>query len=146
VIAGSCASKNDATNEYRFSISVTEAAVTLGETTDLMSIGLTVIDLAIVAIASNALRISVSAGNFGAGSFVGCLVTGSAGGLTATPLSQTSFLPLLMQVNFLPLTIDVAFSFEHAAPAFAVAALACGNGARLRAISNRYERARFAMS
>ena len=146
MIAGSCASKNDATNEYRFSISVTEAAVTLGETTDLMSIGLIVIDLAIVAIASKALRISVSAGNFGAGSVVGCLVTGSAVGLTATPLFQTNFLPLLMQVNFLPLTMEVAFSFEHAAPAFAVAALACGNGAIQRAKTKRYERVRFAMS
>jgi hypothetical protein len=44
--------------------------------------------------------------------------------LTTTPLSQISFLPLLMQVNFLPLTIEVAFNFGQDAPAFAVAAFA----------------------
>jgi hypothetical protein len=44
--------------------------------------------------------------------------------LTNTPLSQTNFLPLLIQVNFLPLTIDVAFNFGQVAPALAVAALA----------------------
>jgi hypothetical protein len=44
--------------------------------------------------------------------------------LTTTPLSQTNFLPLLMQVNFLLLTIEVAFNFGQDAPAFAVAALA----------------------
>jgi hypothetical protein len=91
----------------------------------LISIGLIVIDLAIVVMASKALRASVSTGNWGVtGSTVGDFETGSAGGLTATPLSQTNFLPLFMQVNFLPLTIDVAFNFVHVAPAFAVAALA----------------------
>jgi hypothetical protein len=44
--------------------------------------------------------------------------------LTNTPLSQTNFLPLLIQVNFLPFTIDVFFSFVQLPPAFAVAALA----------------------
>jgi hypothetical protein len=58
------------------------------------------------------------------GSTVGDFETGSAGGLTNTPLSQTNFLPLLMQVNFLPLTIEVTFIFEQVAPALAVAALA----------------------
>jgi hypothetical protein len=43
--------------------------------------------------------------------------------LTTTPLSQISFLPLLMQVNFLPLTIEVAFCFVQVAPDLAVAAL-----------------------
>jgi hypothetical protein len=44
--------------------------------------------------------------------------------LTNTPLFQTNFFPLFIQVNFLPFTIDVVFSFEQVAPAFAVAALA----------------------
>jgi hypothetical protein len=44
---------------------------------------------------------------------------------TATPLSQTNFVPDLMQVNFLVPTICVVFNLVHLAPALAVAAFAC---------------------
>ena len=43
------------------------------------------------------------------------------GAATATPLSQTSFLPLLIQVYFFPDTVEVEPSFEHADPAFTAA-------------------------
>jgi hypothetical protein len=65
--------------------------------------------------------------------------------LTVTPLSQINFLPLLMQVNFLPLTIEVAFNFVQVAPALAVAALACGNGATQRATAIKTESVRLTM-
>jgi hypothetical protein len=44
---------------------------------------------------------------------------------TATPLSQTNFVPDLMQVNFFAPTICVVFNLVHLAPALAVAAFAC---------------------
>ena len=44
--------------------------------------------------------------------------------LTATPLLQTSLLPLLMQVYFMPLTVVVALTLLHLVPALTVAALA----------------------
>jgi len=43
------------------------------------------------------------------------------GAATATPLSHTSFLPLLMQVYFLPETVDVAPNFAQTVPALTAA-------------------------
>lgn len=43
------------------------------------------------------------------------------GTATATPLSQTSFLPLLIQVYFFPETVEVEPSFEQADPALTAA-------------------------
>jgi hypothetical protein len=60
----------------------------------------------------------------GVGDAVGVAVgvaTG-VGGLIATPLFQTSFLPDLMQVNFFPPAVAVAPTFVHLAPALGVAA------------------------
>ncbi len=49
-------------------------------------------------------------------------VATGVGGLMATPLFQTSFLPDLMQVNFFPPAVAVAPIFVHLAPALGVAA------------------------
>jgi hypothetical protein len=48
-------------------------------------------------------------------------------------------------VNFLPLTIEVAFNFVQVAPAFAVAALACGIGAAHRATASKTDSVRLTM-
>jgi hypothetical protein len=40
---------------------------------------------------------------------------------TATPLFQTSFLPLLIHVNFLPLAVDVLPAFLQVSPALTAA-------------------------
>jgi hypothetical protein len=70
---------------------------------------------------------------------------GLAAGFTATPLFQINFLPDLMQVYFLPLTTEVAFTFVHFAPAFAVKALASGITATQRAVINKSESERLIM-
>ena len=53
--------------------------------------------------------IGVGAGSIGAGFAI------------ATPLFQTSFLPLLMQVYFLPLAVAVVPTFLHVSPVFTAA-------------------------
>ncbi len=58
----------------------------------------------------------------GDGSGVAVGVATGVGGLTATPLFQTSFEPDFMQVNFLPPAVDVAPTFVHLRPALGVAA------------------------
>jgi hypothetical protein len=50
----------------------------------------------------------------GAGTFAGTA-------LTRTPLSQTSFLPDLIQVYFFPETVVICPTFLHAAPGFTAA-------------------------
>ncbi len=53
-----------------------------------------------------------------------CVTEGVAegvGGLIATPLFQTSFLPDLIQVNFFPPAVDVAPTLEHLSPALTAA-------------------------
>ena len=58
----------------------------------------------------------------GAGVAVGVGVATDAGFLIATPLSQTSFVPDLMQVNFFPDVVAVDPAFVHLAPALGAAA------------------------
>ena len=70
---------------------------------------------------------------------VGVVVAGGFGVAAlgiVTPLSQTNFLPDLMQVNFLVPTICVVFNLVQVAPAFAGAAFA-GSGASRAKISVR---------
>ena len=54
---------------------------------------------------------------------------------TVTPLFQTSFFPLFMQVYFLPAEVEVAPSFEQAAPALTTAMAFKGTANRAKAKS-----------
>ena len=74
----------------------------------------------------------------GDGDGVGVGVTTGVGFLIATPLSQTSFDPDLMQVNFFPLAVDVAPTFVHFAPALAAAK----DGAAIKEIMRAKAKAR----
>ncbi len=58
----------------------------------------------------------------GDGDGVGVGIATGVGGLMATPLFHTSFLPDLMQVNFFPPAVDVAPTLVHLSPALGVAA------------------------
>ncbi len=69
----------------------------------------------------------------GVGEGVG--VTAGTGFATATPLFQTSFLPLLMQVYFLPLAVAVAPAFLQVSPAFTAAIAFMGTRNSARAIN-----------
>ena len=57
------------------------------------------------------------------------------GTATATPLFQTSFLPLFIQVYFLPAEVEVAPSFEQTAPAL-TAAIAFSGTRKSAAVTN----------
>ncbi len=59
----------------------------------------------------------------GVGSGIGVAigVTTGVGGLMATPLFQTSFVPDLIHVNFLPAAVAVDPAFAHLAPALGAA-------------------------
>jgi hypothetical protein len=82
-----------------------------------------------------AVGIGVTAG-FGEGVGSGEIVAigVGVGFTTATPLFQTSFLPLLMHVNFLPLVVAVAPTFLQLSPAFTAATALMGATKRASAI------------
>ena len=71
----------------------------------------------------------------GVGVGVGVGVTAGTGFAIATPLFQTSFLPLLMQVYFLPLAVAVAPAFLQVSPAFTAAIAFMGTRNSARAIN-----------
>ena len=58
----------------------------------------------------------------GIGVVSGVGVTPGFGFTTATPLFQTSFLPLFTHVYFFPLKVDVAPALEHFVPGVTAAA------------------------
>ncbi len=62
---------------------------------------------------------------------VGVGVTTGVGLLTATPLFQTNFFPLLTHVNFLPANVEVCPAFLQVAPAF-IAAVAFKGATRAK--------------